>query len=43
MYTSLSDYTGIIEVGCDQHLKIEKETIQLILSSVFSLRSSMLE
>ena len=34
MYTSLSDYTGMIEVGCDQRLKIEKETIQLILSSV---------
>ena len=28
-------YTGIIEVGCDQRLKIEKETIPLILSSVF--------
>ena len=35
MYTSLSDYTGIVEVGCDQCLKIEKETIQLILSSVY--------
>ena len=35
MYTSMSDYMGIIEVGCDQRLKIEKETIQLILSSLF--------
>ena len=30
MYSSLSDYTSIVEVGCDQ-----LETIQLILRSVF--------
>ena len=31
MYTSLTDCTCNVEVGCDQRFKIEKETKQLIL------------